>query len=38
MTETNYRLGLKYYSYSVLETKLRHITTSIWGSKQFRDV
>jgi glycosyltransferase involved in cell wall biosynthesis len=38
MVETNYRLGLKYYSYSVLETKLRHITTSIWGSRQFRDV
>jgi glycosyltransferase involved in cell wall biosynthesis len=37
MVETNYTLGLKYYSYSVLETKLRHITTSIWGSKQFRD-
>ncbi|HDQ13508.1 MAG TPA: glycosyltransferase [Sediminispirochaeta sp.] len=38
MVETNYRLGLKYYSYSVLETKLRHLTTSIWGSKQFRDI
>ncbi|MFO7849318.1 MAG: glycosyltransferase family 4 protein [Spirochaetia bacterium] len=38
MTETNYKLGLKYYSYSVLETKLRHLTTNIWGSKQFRDI
>ena len=38
MAETNYNLGLKYYSYSVLETKLRHLTTSIWGSKQFRDI
>lgn len=38
MAETNYKLGLKYYSYSVLETKLRHLTTSIWGSKQFRDI
>ena len=38
MAETNYKLGLKYYSYSVLETKLRHLTTNIWGSKQFRDM
>jgi glycosyltransferase involved in cell wall biosynthesis len=38
MTETNYNLGLKYYSYSVLETKLRHLTTDIWGSKLFRDL
>jgi len=38
MTETNYNLGLKYYSYSVLATKLRHITTSIWGSKEFRQL
>ncbi|MFW6344571.1 MAG: glycosyltransferase family 4 protein, partial [Sediminispirochaetaceae bacterium] len=38
MAETNYKLGLKYYSYSVLETKLRHLTTNIWGSKQFRDI
>jgi mannosylglucosylglycerate synthase len=38
MAETNYRLALKYYSYSVLETKLRHLTTTIWGSKQFRDL
>ncbi len=38
MVETNYNLGLKYYSYSVLETKLRHLTTAIWGSKQFRDI
>jgi glycosyltransferase involved in cell wall biosynthesis len=38
MTETNYKLGLKYYSYNVLETKLRHLTTKIWGSTQFRDI
>jgi glycosyltransferase involved in cell wall biosynthesis len=38
MTETNYKLGLKYYSYSALATKLQHITTSIWGSKEFRQL
>ena len=38
MTETNYNLGLKFYSYSVLETKLRNLTTNIWGSKQFRNL
>lgn len=38
MTETNYRLGLKYYSYSVLTTKLKHLTTTIWGSKEFRQL
>lgn len=38
MTETNYKLGLKYYSYNILETKLRHLTTKIWGSTQFRDI
>jgi len=31
MTETNYRLGLKYYSYEVLEAQLRGILTTIWG-------
>ncbi len=32
MAETNYAIGKQYYSYSVLETKLRHLITNIWGS------
>ncbi len=33
MTEKNYRLGLKHFSYHVLELKLQHILTSFWGQK-----
>ncbi len=29
--EKNYQLGLKYYSYSMLETKLSHLFTYQWG-------
>ena len=32
MIETNYQLGLKYYSYGVLERLLRYILESHWGS------
>ncbi len=31
MTEKNYALSLKYYSYTVLEHKLREIISNIWG-------
>ncbi len=31
MVETNYTLGLKYYSYHVLDSHLRNIITSLWG-------
>ncbi len=31
MVETNYMLGLKYYSYHVLDSHLRNIITSLWG-------
>ena len=31
MVERNYQLGLKYYSYSILETKLSHLFTYQWG-------
>ncbi len=31
MVETNYMLGLKYYSYHVLDSYLRNIITSLWG-------
>jgi glycosyltransferase involved in cell wall biosynthesis len=33
MVERNYNLGLKYFSYRILELKLRHIMTSFWGQK-----
>ena len=31
MTETNYALALRYYSYHILETKLNDILTMFWG-------
>lgn len=31
MTETNYRLGQKYYSFEVLETHLNDLLTIFWG-------
>jgi glycosyltransferase involved in cell wall biosynthesis len=31
MTETNYALALRYYSYKILETKLDDILTMFWG-------
>ena len=31
MTETNYALGLKHYSYTVLDEKLMHLLTLIYG-------
>lgn len=31
MTETNYDLALRYYSYKILETKLEDILTMFWG-------
>jgi glycosyltransferase involved in cell wall biosynthesis len=31
MTEKNYSLCLKHYSYRILEVKLRHILSSFWG-------
>lgn len=31
MTETNYQLGKKYYSYTVLEEKLMHLMTVFYG-------
>jgi len=31
MTETNYALALRYYSYKILETKLEDILTMFWG-------
>jgi len=31
MTETNYALALRYYSYKILETKLEDILTLFWG-------
>ena len=31
MAEHNYQLGLRYYSYSILETKLSHLFTYQWG-------
>ncbi len=31
MTEKNYQLCLKHYSYRMLEVKLRHILSSFWG-------
>jgi len=31
MTETNYRLGNKYYSYEILETHLHDLLTVFWG-------
>ncbi len=31
MVETNYMLGLKYYSYHVLDSHLKNIITSLWG-------
>ena len=33
MTERNYALCLKHYSYRILEIKLRHILSSFWGQK-----
>lgn len=33
MTETNYRLGLKYYSYRILQNQLKALFTSYWGYK-----
>ncbi len=33
MVERNYSLGLKHFSYRILEVKLRHIMTSFWGQK-----
>ncbi len=31
MADKNYQLGLRYYSYSILETKLSHLFTYQWG-------
>jgi hypothetical protein len=31
MVEKNYQLGRKYYSYHILDAKLRHISTNFWG-------
>jgi glycosyltransferase involved in cell wall biosynthesis len=31
MTEDNYRLALKHYSYRILRIKLRHLLSSFWG-------
>jgi len=33
MTERNYALCLKHYSYRILEIKLRHILSSFWGQR-----
>jgi hypothetical protein len=33
MTEKNYALCLKHYSYRILEVKLRHILSSFWGQR-----
>jgi glycosyltransferase involved in cell wall biosynthesis len=33
MTEKNYALCLKHYSYRILEIKLRHILSSFWGQR-----
>ncbi len=33
MTEKNYALCLKHYSYRILEVHLRHILSSFWGQK-----
>ena len=33
MAEKNYRLGLRYYSYSVVKRSLNHIMETIWGCK-----
>ncbi len=33
MTEKNYQLGLKYYSYAVLEEKLMHLMAVVWGKE-----
>jgi glycosyltransferase involved in cell wall biosynthesis len=33
MTEKNYALCLKHYSYRILEVKLRHILSSFWGQQ-----
>ncbi|MBI9101243.1 MAG: glycosyltransferase family 4 protein [Spirochaetales bacterium] len=35
MTDTNYKLGLKYYSYTVLEEKLMHLMSVVWGKDTF---
>ena len=31
MTEKNYELALRHFSYGILETKLSHLFTNIWG-------
>ncbi len=31
MTERNYELALRHFSYGILETKLSHLFTNIWG-------
>ncbi len=31
MTEKNYELALRHYSFGILETKLSHLFTNIWG-------
>ena len=31
MAEKNYALGLKYFSYTILEAKLYHLLTNFWG-------
>ncbi len=41
MTDKNYELGLKYYSYTILEAKLYHLLATFWGNsviKPFSDV
>ncbi|RKX79666.1 MAG: glycosyltransferase family 1 protein [Spirochaetes bacterium] len=35
MVETNYMLGLKHFSYHVLDTNIRTIITSLWGKTAF---
>ena len=35
MVETNYQLGLEYYSYEVLEEKLLHLLSLFWGKETF---
>ena len=33
MTEKNYELALRHFSYGILETKLSHLFTNIWGRR-----
>lgn len=36
MVETNYQLGLKYFSYHILNNKLWYIVKSFWGAREAR--